>query len=184
MCISILLTLFEPHSVQLGSQNTGHDLHSQIYRHVSAKHRIILSGRELKLAEEPTKFLKDFGIQDKCVVTIYVQEAIPPSGTARHTIGQPQIERHFEALYPLLGLPESLAIMTWTFLKKFSPDESVKRRLKDPEASALEIFPPDKPHKTLYSLFALRHCFEGLEFQAVCPKSHKSDRHKGNTRLP
>jgi hypothetical protein len=98
------------HSVQLGCQNTGYDLHSHIYRHVSAKHRIILSGRELNLADEPTKMLKDFGIQDKCIVTVYIQEAVIPPGTAKHNIRQPQIMQHFEALYPLLGLPEALSV--------------------------------------------------------------------------
>jgi hypothetical protein len=54
--------------------------------------------------------LKDFGIQDKCVVMVYIQEAVTSPGTTKHTIRQPNIMQHFEALYPLLGLPESLSV--------------------------------------------------------------------------
>lgn len=87
-------------------------MHCQIYRITAAKHRIVLSGRELKLADEPSKTLKDLGVRNTSVVTIYVTAPTAVQGIAKHIGGpvQPDIMRHFEALYTLLELPELLSV--------------------------------------------------------------------------
>jgi len=71
----------------------------------------VLNGKELKLADDPSRSLKDFGLNSGCVVIIYIQQPLPAQ-EAGNTTGpeQPDVMRHFEALYTLLDLPEALSV--------------------------------------------------------------------------
>lgn len=152
----------QPHAVQLGSLNTAYDLQALIYRFIPTKHRVVVAGREIKLAEEPPmKTLKDLNIRDNSPIQIYAGT----QGTAPATkIGtgpvQPDVSLHFQDLYKLLDLPEQFSINAWLFLKNFPPNESVKQLLLNPDTPSIDILPPEKPFKCLYSLFALNRCFE------------------------
>ena len=99
------------HIIIMGSQNTGYDLHCHIYRLVPTKHRVILQGKELKLSDEPSRSLKDLGINDAASLLIYIQEPLPDLSSTQYTSGpaQPDAMENFEALYMLLDLPESLS---------------------------------------------------------------------------
>jgi len=78
---------------------------------VTAKHRIVLNGKELKLADDPSMSLKDLGIYSGNVIMIYVQQPLPAQEAGNMTgPEQPDVMRHFEALYTLLDLPEALSV--------------------------------------------------------------------------
>jgi hypothetical protein len=75
------------------------------------KYRLVVSGRELKTMEEPSKNLKDIGLHDNCILTVYLQQLQDNEPVISSTDPmEPEIMRHFEALYQLLDLPESLAV--------------------------------------------------------------------------
>lgn len=106
---------FQTHTFKIGNLDTGQDLHDRISRLVGGeKHRTVVSGRELKLSEDPHRTLKDFVVVDHAFLT--VQKA-PDQGTNTVTVRplsnlnalEAEIMRHFDALYELLALPEPQA---------------------------------------------------------------------------
>ena len=123
-CAPALFFLFRPasassdqpnsqiHPIQIGLLNTAYDLHCQIYRNSNSGHRIVTAGRELKLAQEPSKTLKELGILNNSTITIYMTgtTAMQASvATLSEGPVQPDVMRNFGALYSLLELPEFLS---------------------------------------------------------------------------
>jgi hypothetical protein len=96
----------------MGTEDTAQDLLDKIHGIIVAKYRIISSGRELMLADEPSKPLHEFGIRDTCPLYVYIQREEGEHILAKHVVDpiQPEIMRHFAALYKLLDLPEQLSV--------------------------------------------------------------------------
>ncbi|KAI5841093.1 hypothetical protein DFP73DRAFT_134692 [Morchella snyderi] len=153
------------HSFQIGNLDTGQDLHDRIAKIVGGdKYRLIISGREFKPSHEPLKTLKDFCIPDNSVLIVQKspdQGTVTASSSVPSNLNALQIEimRHFDSLFELLSLPEPQATKIWFFLRNFPVDEHIKSSMIS-GSSWSETFPADYPYKTLYSLHALRTCFE------------------------
>ncbi|KAL9102182.1 MAG: hypothetical protein Q9163_002630 [Psora crenata] len=67
-----------------------------------------------------------------------------------------EILRHFDDLYRLLGMEESLARLVYDFLIAFPPHSSITSLVCSLDVSLEEAFPPSAPFKILYSVHALK----------------------------
>ena len=67
-----------------------------------------------------------------------------------------EVLRHFEDLYRLLGMEESLARQVYHFLIAFPPHASIMDLVSSSEAPLDAVFPETSPFKVLYSVYALK----------------------------
>ncbi|KAL7275754.1 hypothetical protein RUND412_001304 [Rhizina undulata] len=155
-----------PTEFQIGNLDTGQEFHNRISRTVGIdKFRVILSGKELRLLDEPLKTLHDFGFTDECHLLISMSPdpnasttTVTPSALSGLNTLQAEVFRHFDDLFNLLSLSELQASKIWSFLKKFPVHERIKAKIIA-EESWTEVFPINQPYKIFYSLYALRAWF-------------------------
>ena len=147
---------------------------------------VIAGGSRINLEAQKDRLLRE--MQQQLSALVLVQK-IPGSrsfqgngAVSRLLPVETEIMSHFHEFYDFLSLDEDLGNDVFTFLTAFPPHADIMTSVASPDRTWLDIFPPNAPYKTMYSVCALKGVLsQALQEGAPCQELvHRGVRLLGN----
>ncbi|KAK4541346.1 hypothetical protein LTR36_008104 [Oleoguttula mirabilis] len=146
-------------TVQASTSTTVEELAGALPARTGTMHsKIIVGGRALDLSADAPKMLSDAGIHASCVIMVYPAYT-PDCDFDKRLAGPGPVEAellaHHDQLEKFLDGPIRVAESAFSLLSTMKPSASARFGITEAEMSAAELFPPERPYRTVYSLHIL-----------------------------